>query len=190
MCRDSIGCKPLHSFMIETIEKEKFDSVKLLADMSMQISDAKRRLLDVQKTEVEYLEAREKKATEKIDQIYKDSQDFLDKAQKNYKKVNDFCKVVVGYAESLDSIHATFKELHKDFEKKSALWEKNTTKQNNDIAKMRAVVESDAKMLEDKEKRLKNEEDGLKKLRKHIESQQASLLVAYNKEKELWEKIK
>lgn len=189
MCRDSIGCKPLHSFM-ETIEKEKFESVKLLADMSMQISDAKRRLLDVQKTETEYLEAREKKATERIDQIYKDSQDFLDKAQKSYKKVNDFCKVVASYAQSLDDIHATFKELHKDFEKKSALWEKNTAKQNNDIAKMRAIVESDAKMLEDKEKRLRGEEEELKKLRKHIESQQATLLVAYKKEKDLWEKIK
>jgi len=171
------------------LEPQKMQMLKEMADTNVRISDAKNLLFKLQEDETVYLEAREKKAMVKINKVFEDSKDLLDKTYKNYEEIHQFCQKVNEYADFLSETHTKFQKILEVFEKKNELWEKNVKNTNEEIAKQRKIIEQDSKAIKIREERIDEENEKIKKEREHLESQQVALSVAFKVEKDLWNKM-
>ena len=174
---------------IETLKTEEYESVKKLADLSVKISEAKDTFAKLQATETDYLELREKKATEEIQKILDDSSDLLDKTYKNYDEINTFCNVVSSYADFLDEVYGKFQGMVENFNKKNELWSKTIKEQTIQLSDLEKKLTKDSEIIKEKEKMIVKQSKELEKERTHIESQQATLETSYNELKKLEEKL-
>ena len=146
------------------------EALSALASVSMQISEARNVLFELQSTETEYLVSREKKAVKQIEKIVSESSGLFNEAQKNYALVNDFAKEVTECATKLNELYADFTNLVAKKEQKLALIEdsiknqmevlENTKKamrvemegvagQKNVIEKMKKAIDVENKKLTD-----------------------------------------
>jgi thioester reductase-like protein len=175
--------------MIEKLEKEQFDTLKLLADTNIKISDAKDTLNKLQDSESEYIISREEKVTEAINKLLEESSELLSQVHTNYQKVNDFCTVVSSYYDFLKEIHTKFEKMLDTSKKRDELWEENIRNQNQSIANQRKIIEEDRKRLDSDEENIKNKKKQLEKDIIYLESRQETLSVSYKEEQKLWNKI-
>ncbi len=175
--------------MENVLDKQNMEAVKELTNTSMKISEAKNLLFKLQEEETEYLVLREDKALAKIQKVLENSQDLIDKTHKNYESVHEFCKTVADYAEFLEKAHEKFQDLLTMFEKRNEIWNENIRLQDEELSRQKSIIKKDTDSIKVREKRIEESTRELKKEREHIESQQATLLVSYQAEKELWNKI-
>lgn len=173
----------------EILSQEKMKIVKELADTNIKISEAKNILFKLQENETEYLEGREKKALHKIQEVLTNSAELLDQTQKNYESVHEFCKTISDYSDFLQDTHGKLQSLIELFNKRNELWEENIRKQDEESARQKNIIKQDTKSIEEREKRINVAREDIKKEREHIQSQQATLLVSFQAEKDLWNKI-
>jgi chromosome segregation ATPase len=174
---------------METLDKQKFDTLKELSDLNIKISDAKNTLLELEQKETKYLEDREKKTLVKINKILVESSDLLTQTHQNYEKIHQFCSVVSNYADFLEEAHQKFSKMLETFGKRNEQWEDNYRELTAELSRQRKIVEQDEKTLKEREKRIDEATESLKKERTHLESQQETLKVAYEHEQKLWNKI-
>lgn len=175
--------------MEQTINTEKMNALKALADTNLKVSEARNVLFKLQEDEMEYLEIREKKALIKIQKALSDSQELIDETHKNYEKVTDFCQIISNYFDFLDKTHEKVQKMIDSFNERNEIWDKSFTKQQEDIAYQKRLISQDSKMLDTKEKQLNEMKVRLKKQQEHLESRQATLEASYKVEKSLWDKI-
>jgi len=118
----------------ETLTKEKMDSMKSLADMSIKISEAQISFDKLKNTETEYLTKRENKAQLQINKILEDSEEVLKKAHSNYEETNVLYTTVVNYAHILDETYEKFKKMLEDFNKRNEMWDKKIELQTHKLS--------------------------------------------------------
>jgi len=175
--------------MLEIITKEKMDSIKALADMSVKISDAKATLANLENTETEYLTKREKKAQVQIEKILKDSENLLNKTHKNYEEINTFCNVVSSYVDVLDKVYEKFQKMLTDFNKRNEMWDKKIETQTLKFSALEKQLKQDSETIKIREARIDETNENIKKEKELIESRQSALAISYKQEKDLWEKL-
>lgn len=158
--------------MEHILDKEKMDSIKALADTNMQISAAKGTLFQLQATETEYLEGREKKAMERIQKVVEDSHLLIKEAKENYQEIVDMSKSAAEVSKSLSSLHESFQKTLLDFEERNVLWGKQIENQQKEIADMR--------------KGLQIEKMNIENDRTFIEKAKASVKLEERKIKDKW----
>lgn len=175
--------------MPEILEKQKMDVLKVLADTNIKISEAKNTLFKIQEDETEYLKKREEKALVKVQKVLDESKEILDKAHSNYEDTHKFCQTISNYSDFLGEAHGKFTDMLDLFNEKNELWDKNAKLQYEEIARQRKIVEQDTKDIETREKAIKEALKIIENEKILIASRQASLKIALDAEKKLWDKL-
>lgn len=147
--------------MIETLEKEKFESIKKLADLNVAISETKESFLNLENEEAKYIAKREKKVQGQIDKLFKNSAELLEKTQNNYREVSDFCNIVISYKEFLDENYGKFKKILEDFNERSDLWDKQYEEQVHEFSRQEKLIKED-------EERVKRSREDIEKANEQI----------------------
>lgn len=175
--------------MEHTIETEKMNSLKILSETNLKISEAKNALIKLKSEEEAYLSLREKKALDEIDNALKKSEELLQKTQHNYQEVRDLYTTASELSQFVVECYGKFHDLVTEFNKRNELWEKRFKFQNEEIGRLRKQVETDRKAVEGDKKSLDDTRKKMETERTAIESQRSALSTSYAEEKKLWDKI-
>ena len=168
MCRDNIGCKPRHNFMlnIQELDKEKMDIMKELADTRMKISNAGNTLVQLKADEDKYLSEREKKALDGVEKILEESKDLLAKTHENYDEIHLLCQNISNFAGFVSEAHGKFQGLLADFGERSEYWDRSVVTTRAEFAEIRRNINTERTIIE-------NEQKGIKAAQKKIEEEKA-----------------
>jgi uncharacterized coiled-coil DUF342 family protein len=150
---------------IETLKKEEFDTVKALANMSIKISEARETLTELQNTETTYIEERERKAVEKIQEVFEKSKDLLDQIHNNNEEVKTLYTVVSGYKDFLSEGQEKFTKLLQDFNERSELWEKFVEEKYKEFGKFEQEVMEQKRQIEQDKEDIKDKKEELRRIK-------------------------
>lgn len=140
--------------MEHTLEKEKMDAVKAIADANLKISEARNTIFKLEETETEYLVAREKKALDRIQVVVEESQEVLETAKRNFDEVKALGNSVSEFSRSLLLLLEGFKGLVDGFEERNVLWEQQIGKQQDDLVELKKGLKSESVRIENDKKSL------------------------------------
>jgi uncharacterized phage infection (PIP) family protein YhgE len=101
--------------MTTTLDQEKFDTMKALADMQTALSEGQAELLKVKEATEEYMVVREEEAEERVLKVLKESRDALDETSKNHTELSNYSRDLKAYATELKVIATDITALFKDF---------------------------------------------------------------------------
>lgn len=155
----------------EILKKNEFDTIKALADMSLQISDARQTLIELQNTETAYLEEREKKTIKQIQNIFDKSEDLLKKINKNNEEVKTLYSVVSGYKSFLEEGQDKFAKLLEEFNERSTLWTKFVEEKYKEFGEIEQEAKQTKKQIEEDKEDIKNKQEEIRKDKIKIEDQ-------------------
>ncbi len=175
--------------MIETLEKTKFEAINEIAKMTMQISDAKITLKEIEDKKDAFISKRENETTKKIQKLLEDSEEVLIKARNNFTETHELLNIVTSYAESLNEGHKKFTKMFEDFNNRNELWSKNIELQTLELSNQKKLLMQDEKHIKDREEKIKRDIKMIEKDKGLIESRQEALTKSYNLNKDLWEKL-
>lgn len=171
---------------MELVTTEQINSLKILADTNLKISDAKNTLQKLQEEEKEYLQKREAEVHLMITKVLEDSKDLLEKTKHNYKEVKNFHNVTLSFSEFLKEMYEKYRVFVEDFDKRSELWNEIYNKEIEEIGELKKDIARDNEEIKRKNKTLEEDQEKLKKDRRHVESQQQTLEISYKELKKLW----
>ena len=149
--------------MLETLEKEKFETLKELADMTVQTSEARETLTRLKETKIEYLQIRENQAKEKIQKILDDSVDLLKQINTNNDEIHQLYRTVSSYKDFLSEGHDAFKEMLAEFKERSDLWDKKVREQYEEFGRIENQVKQDQKNIEKGKDEIRKAEEQIEK---------------------------
>lgn len=171
---------------MEIVNHEQMESLKALADTNLKISEAKTLLRDLQESETEYLNEREKKALERIQKVLDESTKLVAKTRNNHEEIHKFCTEVSSYAGFLKEIHVKFQAMLADFKERDVQWNLQCTRQHEELALIRKGIEHDQKDIETGRDEIKQGNEKAEQEKALIESRQeqikSALEVLNNKE--------
>ncbi len=151
---------------IQTIQQEKNDSLKSLAEVTMKVSDAKAALSALKQEETEYLVEREKKTHALVASVMSDSQEILKKTQENYGEVKSIvslaketCDIVV---QAYDDIHS----LTTLFDKKTEEWQKSVLEKEKEFSVIKKNLDTESVVMENEKKNIEKTKKALQNDRK------------------------
>lgn len=169
---------------IQEIDKEKMDSLQVLAQTNVDIGKAKSELSEVKKLEEAYLEEREKKAVAVVQKVLDESKDLLAEALKNYQIIKELGNTASSFAGFLVEIHESLKVLIRDFDEKSATWEADVKKQSEEFESLRNQIKVERVLLENDKDALKAREQEAQKEDKRLKDERGTLDRAIKRLKE------
>lgn len=161
--------------MIETVNKETMESLKKLADINSQVSEAKATLIKLQSTKDEYILNREKETTLKIDSLLEQSKENLDKIRENNQEVTTLFNTIVSVTGFLEEIHENYLKIADDFTKKTSDWSLKIEKQEKILAEERKIIETDKKSIAIARELIAKRQKHLSDTATHIASQQQQI---------------
>lgn len=171
---------------MELVTTEQINSLKILADTNLKISEAKNTLLKLQEEEKEYLQKREEEVHLMIAKVLDDSKDLLEETKYNYKEVKNFHNVTLSFSDFLKEMYEKYRIFVEGFNERSDLWNEIYNKQIEEIGELRKDIDKDNEEIKRKNKTLEEDKEKLKKDRRHVESQQQTLETSYKELKKLW----
>lgn len=138
----------------ELLEKEKFDTLKELADVQENISNGRAELLKLKETTKEYLVVREKEAEQRVIKVLRESKESLDETTKNHKELSKYNSDLKAYANELKKIASEIITLFKNFNESVDIADKNIKKKQGEVRELinmikleRVSVQKDRKLL-------------------------------------------
>lgn len=147
------------------VTTEQMESLKALTDINLKISEAKNSLFKLQEAETEYLQDREVRAMDRINQVVADSGELVKEADKNHGQIKELLTEVSAFAHNLIDIQENFNGILEEFDQRNIEWERKIGKQQDDIAEIRKLqkveevqIENDKKSLEQARKRLNDDQ--------------------------------
>lgn len=163
---------------IQELDNKTMEALELLAKTNVQIGTAKGILAELQKTEVTFLEEREKKTIQTIVKILDKSDETIKQIGRNYEDVKSFHNTVSSYVGFLTEMQEKFSVLVDSFEKKAELWEKSVMEKEQELKIVQRNIKVQQQAIETDKKSI---ERGLKTLeieKQVIESRQAQITEA------------
>jgi uncharacterized protein YukE len=133
--------------MLETLEKEKFDTLKELADVNVKISEARNELLEIESSKNDYIKLREDETIQRVNKVLKSSEKVIKMAHSNYEEVRTFVNTVSGYKAAVDEGYSTLKDIIKDFNEYQDEWEKQNEDQIHSLSDLEKKVKKDRELL-------------------------------------------
>jgi hypothetical protein len=159
----------------EILTKEKFESIKNLADLNVAISETKESFQKLEKTETEYLAEREKKAQANIQKLLDESAELLEKTHHNYEEINTFCNVVSSYKDFLDKNYEQFQKMLAQFEERNELWDTRYEGQVKEFSRQEAIIKQDAEQIKKGKKEIEEANRQIEKDRILLEDRRRTL---------------
>ncbi len=175
--------------MQNTVSKEYMDSLKVLADTNMKISEAKGILSKLQETETDYLVGRETKALDRIEKVHEESSYLLKETKDNYREVHSLLNTASTLVQFIGEITEKFEGMITDFNARNEAWEERIKESEKVSLHLKNEIKADQIQVANDKKSLASQTKNLEKLKVQIESRQAALKVALKVENELWNKI-
>lgn len=140
------------------LDKKQMDTMKMLADTNLKISEARGKIFQLEKDEESYLQSREKKALERIQKLFDDSSDLLKSAQGNYDSIQALCKQVMEFCDFLIDAQQKFQSLVDIFMERNKLWEEKMRKMSLEFEETKKLIDSDKRNIEERSQRLDDRE--------------------------------
>lgn len=172
------------------LSHETMKSMEALAQTNIKISEAKNLLTKLQEEETEYLIEREKKALSKIEKAYEESRDLIKQTDDNYEKIKELHNTVAQVCNFITESYEKLGGLRETFNKRSDLWEREYQRQCTELGIIKKDIETQQKRIKKDEEGIEEKRKGIEEQKALIESRQQQLSQAYEKEKELWNKLK
>jgi uncharacterized phage infection (PIP) family protein YhgE len=96
---------------MQTLEQEKFDTVRELSELGIAIAEG-RAVLEKLKSDTDtYVAEREEKAIQKVAQVLEESRDALAEVAKNHEELTSYLRAARDYAGSLARLHESLQQL-------------------------------------------------------------------------------
>lgn len=165
------------------------NSIRVLAETNMKISEAKSALNKLQEEETDYLLAREKKFMSQVDKNLQESRHILEEIGNNYQGVHDLYDSTKQFCDVLVEMYGKFHKMTEDFTKRTLAWEERIKDQQQAIDQMKREVKIDKVQIENDKKSLETKKKSLNTLESHLNSRQSALENSYKVEKSIWDKI-
>lgn len=147
---------------LTTLDQRTMESMKILSETNVEIGKAKGILADLQATEATYLEEREKKAVERIDNLLTQSEDILARIGLNYDEVRQFANDVTTYVGFLKELQQKVLVAIESFNQKADTFDQYVAQEEARLAEIKKDLEvREKQMVIDKQ----SVADGLKRIK-------------------------
>lgn len=97
------------------LAQEKFNTVKELAEVHANLSDARIAFDELKKDTEKYMVVREKEAEDRVIKVLKESRDALEETSKNHQELSGFSRDLKAYANEIKVLSTDITALFKDF---------------------------------------------------------------------------
>lgn len=158
------------------LDQEKFNTVKELADISQQLSDARAALKKLEETTEEYMVVREKEAEDRVVKVLRKSREALEEATKNHNELSSFKEDLKAFANKINLLSTDIIALFKGFSNRMNEADNDMVehrKNVNEVLKKikieRVQVQEDRKLLEGEKKKIDEQHRLLKDKREALE---------------------
>lgn len=139
----------------KTLDQEKFDTLKELADVQSNISLGRAELLKLKGATEEYMTVREEEAEKRVLRVLKESRDALEETSNNHKELSTYNSELQAYANELKGLTSNIITLFKDFNIKMDEAEKDMEKHYKAVSEVlkqskvvHSAIRSDRKVLD------------------------------------------
>lgn len=166
------------------VTKEELDARQRLAEVNIQISNARVILSQIEAETGDYLTKREKDAIERITKALEASKEVLDLTKSNYEEVNQFANQVSSFASAVLGFYEKLQGVFKLFDERSVEWDAELTKVFESIASQKKTLEQERIQIDLDKEGLARKEKQLEVEQIKIDDQKGTLARAIQRLKE------
>jgi hypothetical protein len=137
-----------------TLQKEEFESKKLLADIGVQIAKGRSEISELQKHKEDFLQQREIEVMERVKAVLIASKDALTQVDKNKDELTAFHRELASFAQELVSWSEKLQESQLAFDRKTEkvyeqidVKQKELTQTAQELKKQNVTIVQDRKQL-------------------------------------------
>ena len=160
----------------QVINTEKMEALKSLAQTNVKVGEAKGILLKLKAEESDYLNEREKKTLEKVNEIMLESESILKQAFSNYEEIKKFGSDVAEVAAFLAEAYKDFQDLQESFNQYNEEWQKSINATEARIKEMQDTLKADQDQLAADQKWVRGEEKKIAEDKRKIRSDRETLV--------------
>lgn len=169
---------------IHTIDKQQMDSMRILAETNMKVSETKNSLITLQQAETDYLVKREVKALDRIKMLFANSADILEQTKNNYKEVREILTWASDLVTYIKEATINFQKLISEFEERDTLWHEEVGRQEEKFETLKRQIKIDQVRIDNDKKSLKREQELVDIDRIKVNDMREELKRAINRLKE------
>lgn len=179
------GFKTAPGYMTTTLDQEKFDTLKELAEMQTSLSNARAELKKLKDTTDEYLVVREQEAEARVIKVLKESRDALDEVSKNHNELSAYSNELKAYANELKDLSTGITDLFKDFNKRVKEAEKDIEKNQEIVTDILQKIKIERVQVNEDRKQLKSEQHEIDEQNRLLKDRREALERAWDELKRL-----
>lgn len=116
------------------IDKKAMETLQKLAQTNLEISNAKNALYLLKQDENAFIEEREKKTLERLEQLFRDSEDIINKTKGNYDEVSELLTTVTEFSKFVAESQGNLHNIFTLFEEREGVWQEKVAKHEAAIA--------------------------------------------------------
>jgi len=135
---------------IVNVNSEQMKTLEALAKATMDASEAKNRLHELESKETEYLAEREGRAVAIVEKVLEDSEEVLNNTMKNYEAVTVIAATTGDLSSRVTDILGRVKIVLSHFDEKSRLWEAKAKATEERLSYIKTTVELQRVAVESK----------------------------------------
>lgn len=162
------------------IEQEKFDSLKELSEIQMQIAQGRSLILALGVELEQHMKLREDEALDRVAKVLKESQEALQKISLNHQSLAAYRSELQAYAIELQGFSSTLSALFQDFSKRMSEADADMKVHHKDVSEVLRQIKVERVSIEEDRKQLARERQQTNDGMKLLASQRAALQSAWD----------
>jgi chromosome segregation ATPase len=168
-----------------TLDQEKFNTAKELADMHANLSDARVEFLKLKESTEEYMVVREHEAEERVAKVLKESREALEETSKNHDELTRFSSELKAYAIEIKGLSTDITTLFKDFGEKMNEADEDIKKNSQIVSDILKKIKIERVQVQEDCKQLERERKEISEGKRLLKDRQESLEKAWGELKRL-----
>lgn len=172
------------------LEKDKMDTLKQLAEVNIEISNAKAILQNLKSNIQDFLEKRKLLEEDTIRKVYSESKGIIDEIQKEFSKIHAYYNEIRSYTVFLQELQSNIISQIDVFTENSEEFIQYIQGEFTKISELKKDLENDRIINKNEFDSIQKAKVQLSKDRKHLESQQDTLATSFKEIKKLWKQQK
>ncbi len=162
------------------IEQEKFDSLKELSEIQMQIAQGRSLILKLGVELEQHMKLREDEAHERVAKVLKESQEALQKISLNHQSLTAYRSELQAYAIELQGFSSTLATLFQDFSDRMGEADSDMKRHHKDVADILRSMRVESVSIAGDREQLSRERQQTNDGMKLLASQRAALQSAWD----------
>ena len=160
---------------METLDQEKFDTLKELAELQTSISTGRAELKKLEETTQEYMVVREGEAEGRVLKVLEKSREALDEATDNHKELKSYNSELQAFAIELKATATAVTALFGDFGEKMDQADKNMETKHSAVSDILTEIKIERVQVTEDRKQLKRERAEVAEATKLLKDRRAVL---------------